>query len=418
MSFVDTLVYQAHFGTPIQQTQAAVELRTMAREKGIVPSSLYKLYRARGKEQIPSNFTVPAMNLRGLSYLTAQAAFTAAQKSDTGLFIFELARSEMRYTAQNPEQLVSSVLAAALNTNWNKPVFIQADHVQPKAASPGIMKEGEKAAISDLIRECLDAGIYNIDLDGSTLVNPDEPTEYDQQRSNFTYTAEFVRLITEWQPAGVTPAIGFEVSEVGTHLSKSSQIAAFMTGFSDVYSTIGKMSEFFGFTKVAIETGTKHGGTVNRDGTPGPMLVDFERLQTLSLLARHKYGMAGAVQHGASTLSKDIFTKFPEYEAAEIHLSTGFQNLIMDHPYFPQDLIAKMYKWCDLHCSTDKRPDQSAAQFYVKTRKKAWGAYKEESWKLPPENLQHIKDSLENECLLYFESLNVTNTQNLLLEFV
>ena len=48
----------------------------------------------------------------------------------------------------------------------------------------------------------------------------------------------------------------------------------------------------------------------------------------LSQVARDKYGMGGAVQHGASTLPDDLFNKFPEVKTLEIHLATGFQNIV------------------------------------------------------------------------------------------
>ena len=45
-----------------------------------------------------------------------------------------------------------------------------------------------------------------------------------------------------------------------------------------------------------------------------------------------QYGLAGAVQHGASTLPDSMFHRFPEVETAEIHLATGWQNALYDHP--------------------------------------------------------------------------------------
>ena len=40
--------------------------------------------------------------------------------------------------------------------------------------------------------------------------------------------------------------------------------------------------------------------------------------------------MAGCVQHGASTLPEEAFHHFPEHGTAEIHLATGFQNILYD----------------------------------------------------------------------------------------
>ena len=58
--------------------------------------------------------------------------------------------------------------------------------------------------------------------------------------------------------------------------------------------------------------------------------------QKLSELSRSQYGLSGAVQHGASTLPDEAFDRFPAMGTAEIHLATGFQNIIYDSSQFPQ----------------------------------------------------------------------------------
>jgi fructose/tagatose bisphosphate aldolase len=411
MPKIDHLIQLAHFGDPLEQYNAAREIRQLAEAQGARPASIYPIYKARADGQLESNFTVPAMNLRGLSYLTAQAAFEAAQELDVGLMIFELARSEMKYTNQTPLQLASSVLAAAVKTGWQHPVFIQGDHYQPKAEKPGQIKGGEASLIKELIKDSLEAGIYNIDIDGSTLVDPTQTNEYDQQRPNFLFTAEMYRYVDQLNdadfPLPATVALGCEISEVGTHLSKSSQLAAFMTGLKDEGWDWETQAAPI---KVAIETGTRHGGTVNRDGTPGPMHVDFDRIKTMSTLAQHKYGMAGAVQHGASTLEKSFFSQFPLCDTLEIHLSTGFQNTILNHPDFPRELLEAMYTWCEMNSVKDRQPDWSDAQFYAKTRKKAWGPFKEHTWCLPDQVQRSLKKTLKQECEDYFVALKVKNT--------
>lgn len=418
---VDFLASQAQFGDAEAQQFAHQALLNQAQSQGAFPASIYPIYRARGEGAFgpDQQFTVPAFNLRGMSYLTAQAAFEVAQELEVGLFIFELARSEMKYTDQNPRQLVSSILAAALKTKWQGPIFIQGDHYQPKAAAPGQAKAGEKDSVIQLIHDAIQAGIYNIDIDGSTLVDPAQPTDYDQQRSNFLFTAEMYKLIHQLEQQYVldhqSPLpgkhinLGCEISEVGTHLSKSLQLAAFMTGLRD--EGFIHQDEFP--TKVAIETGTAHGGKVNRDGTSAPMHVNFTTLETISKIARRKYQMAGAVQHGASTLDKPLMARFPESDAAEIHLSTGLQNTILNHPAFPQELLDAMYAWCDINCREEKKSEWSQAQFYAKTRKKVWAPFKKHTWELAAEIQDEIKASLKQEFRLYFEGLKVGNSQTL-----
>ena len=68
-----------------------------AREFGIIPSSIQSFYEARAKENL-IRFTVPAINLRTLTFDLAKAVFRAAKKINAGAFVFEIARSEIGYT--------------------------------------------------------------------------------------------------------------------------------------------------------------------------------------------------------------------------------------------------------------------------------------------------------------------------------
>jgi len=99
---------------------------------GIYPASIQDLYEARGKNKF-SGFTVPAINLRALTYDLASAIFRTANKINGGAFIFEIARSEMGYTDQKPLEYTTVCLAAAIREGFKGPVFIQGDHFQINA---------------------------------------------------------------------------------------------------------------------------------------------------------------------------------------------------------------------------------------------------------------------------------------------
>src|SRR5207302_391534 len=73
-----------------------------------------------------------------------------------------------------------------------------------------------------------------------------------------------------------------------------------------------------GISKVSVQTGTSHGGTVNPDGTVAAVAVDFGVHERLGKVAREEYGLAGTVQHGASTLPDEDFHRFREIEVAVV----------------------------------------------------------------------------------------------------
>ena len=103
--------------------------------------------------------------------------------------------------------------------------------------------------------------------------------------------------------------------------------------------------------------------------------LDFEVLRELGVVAR-EYGLAGAVQHGASTLPDELFHRFPAVETAEIHLATGFQNALFEHPAFPAELHREIEAWCFANAADERKPGQTDQQFVYTTRKKAIGPFK------------------------------------------
>src|SRR5512136_1815281 len=127
------LAYEAVFGDAQSKAAARWLIWEVAQALGIRPASIHELYMARGRGDCGCAFTVPAINLRMLTYDSARAVFRAARKLNAGALIFEIARSEMGYTDQRPAEYTTSVLAGAIKEGFRGPVFIQGDHFQAGA---------------------------------------------------------------------------------------------------------------------------------------------------------------------------------------------------------------------------------------------------------------------------------------------
>jgi fructose/tagatose bisphosphate aldolase len=409
----DELVYNAVFNKDSATVEVARALiRGAAAALGVRTASIKRLYDARARGEI-GGFTVPAINIRGLTYDIARAAFRVAKRTDAAAMVFELARSEVGYTFQRPGEYASCVLAAAIREDFEGPLFLQGDHYQVNAAkfADANGKEPELQAIRDLIVEAIAAGVYNIDIDSSTLVDDSKLTVEEQQRDNYVVCAYFTRFIRERQPVGVSISIGGEIGEVGARNSKIEDLDEFMTGYR---RALGGNLE--GLSKIAVQTGTSHGGIPLARGGAAPVELDFKTLNDLSRVAREKYALAGAVQHGASTLPSALFHRFPEIETAEIHLATQFQNIVFDHPTFPEDLRKKMSAWCSEHQRMEWKDGDTETQFLYKTRKRAWGPFKEQLWNVPEK--QTIMRDIEAELGLLWRELNVVGTRTIIEKYV
>jgi fructose/tagatose bisphosphate aldolase len=408
---LDLLVVNAVFGESEEVRSAARWIiRRVGLELGVVPSSLQGLYEARGRKEC-KGFTVPAINVRGLSYDVARAVFRAALHLKAGAFIFELTRTESHYTDQRPAELVAVVVAAAVREGFEGPVFIQGDHYLVNVNRFAKDPESELQTIRDFCQESVAAGYYNIDIDASTLVNLAQHGAREQQRANFEATACLAAYIRSIEPPGITITLGGAIGEIGKQNSTPEELTSFVDGFME---TLTRRSPYKkGLAKISVQTGTKDGGVVLPDGSIAQVAIDFETLRALSALARDRYGMAGAVQHGASTLPADAFHKFVECEAAEVHLATEFQNMIYENTAFPRDLKEDIYKTLRKLCADERKASDTDEQFLYKTRKKAFGPFKRKFWDLPADIRARIGQDLEKKFTFLFERLNVQRTAEL-----
>lgn len=413
---IDDLIYTVVFSpdTAIQEA-AAFLIRRGAASMGIMQASIQSLYEAMGRREV-SGFTVPAINIRGITYDAAQAVFRAAIKGDVGPVIFEIARSEIGYTKQRPREYTCAVLAAAIKTGWRGPVFLQGDHFQINARKFAAEGEKETKGVKDLIREAIQAGFYNIDIDTSTLVDLSQPTIKDQQRMNFTLAAELTALIRDLEPEGITVSVGGEIGEVGGKNSTVDELQVFMDGYLEELKKQGQ--ELKGISKISVQTGTTHGGVPLADGSVAQVKIDFDVLQRLSETARAQYGLSGAVQHGASTLPSEAFDRFPATGTAEIHLATGFQNMIYDSEAFPASLQAEIYDHLKAEMKGEWKEKDTKEQFIYKTRKKGFGPFKMELWHLPNDVRDEICSELERQFAFLFDKLKVKGTRSILDQFI
>ena len=409
--FLDQLALNSVLNkSPEVKALSRYAIRSAARELGILPSSVQNLYVERGQGK-HGGYTVPALNIRGMSWQLCRAIFRTASQTNAGAFIFEIAQSEMSYTHQRPHELAPVILAAAIKEGHRGPVFIQGDHFQVSAKNYHNDSEKEIARLKALVHEALKAGFYNIDIDTSTLVTLEPQTVKEQQKLNYEVGVELTRYIRENEPEGMTVSVGGEIGEVGKTNSTEEELKVYMDNFN--LRLADANPDYKGISKISIQTGTSHGGVPLPDGSVAEVDLDFETLAKLSQIAREEYGLAGAVQHGASTLPSELFDKFPKLETAEIHLATDFQNLIYDSQHFPQDFRAEIYDYLRKEFAAEKKDGWTDEQFIYKTRKKGFGnPFKPRFWNLPDAVKDAIGKELEKKILFLFDKLNVKDTKN------
>jgi fructose/tagatose bisphosphate aldolase len=411
---IGKLVTASALGSGATQGWSRFLVRGAALTLGIVPASIHDLYAARGRGDAPMTWATPAFNLRVLSYHAARAMFRAALRMNAGAFIFEIARSEMGYTAQRPAEYATNIFAAAIAEGFRGPVFLQGDHFQLSAKKFAADADAEVKAVKDLITESVAAGFYNIDIDTSTLVDITKATVPEQQETNIRLSTELGAYVRQAEPQGVTISVGGEIGEVGGHNSTEEELRAFMDGYVREMKNLAPGKP--GLSKISIQTGTSHGGTVLADGSIAKVNIDFDTLRNLSRVARKDYQMGGTVQHGASTLPEDAFHKFVENEAIEVHLATNFMNMFYDKA--PTEIRQEMYAWLDNNNGSERKTGMTNEQFYYKTRKNAVGPFKAKMYALPQKTLDDLGAAWEGQFDKLFRLLGMQDTKQYVDKFV
>lgn len=405
---ITQLVHTAVFSDESVQPVARTIIRLLAVKNGVFPSSIHNFYRAIGRGEI-SGFTVPAVNIRVLTYDTARLIFQLMKKHNIGPVVFEIARSEIGYTQQRPDEYTIAVLSAAIKVGYTGPVFLQGDHYQFSAKKYKTNSDDERGKIESLIKESIEARFLNIDIDASTLVDLEKKELVEQQRENYENTASLTDFIRKLEPSGVTVSVGGEIGHIGGKNSTVSDFEAFMHGYTSLVRGEG-------ISKVSVQTGTSHGGVPMADGKMAQVKLDFSVLEQIGKVAREKFHLGGAVQHGASTLPNELFGKFPEVGALEIHLATGFQNIVYDN--LPAQIREEMYDYVRKNLSEEREEGWSDDQFIYKTRKKALGPFKKQLWELPKEDKQPILKNLSSQFTFLFQKLGVFETRSSIDKYV
>ena len=233
------------------------------------------------------------------------------------------------------------------------------------------------------------------------------------KKDNIEVAAAMTSFIREHEPTGITVSVGGEIGEVG---GKNSTVQEFRVYMDGLRSTLGEGLK--DLSKVSVQTGTSHGGIPLPDGTVAEVKLDFKVLEDITEIARREYLMSGTVQHGASTLPDELFHRFPEAGAAEVHLATGFQNIVYDHPAFPAALKDEIYAHLKDSHAGEWKDGQTEEQFIYKTRKKGFGPFKEALWSLPSDVMRPITQSLEEKFGFLYEQLNVGETVDVVTKYV
>lgn len=392
-----------------------------AQQLNVKLASPQEAYVAIAEGRIDRVMSFPAVNIRVGTLDTARALFKSARDNNVGALIIEIARSEMGYTHQTPAEYAAVVQAAAMLEGFEGPLFLQGDHVQLKSAP---VREGGASGTKEinthrrLIKDLLAAGFGSIDLDMSPFERrTEEHLSFEQQQAeNARLTAEKIADVRSLEKElGIpwTVLLGGETGEVGKMNTRKEDLEAYAEGIIANMKQLG-IDPALGIRKIAVNDGTAHGGTPLPDGSVADVAIAFDILKMATDFGK-KYGWAGSVQHGASTLPDNAFSLFPKNKAVEVHLATGFQNITFDSGvYKVKGAQSEIEQFLADKFRGEWKAGKTFAQFVYSTRKQATGPFKWMVWTMPEDIRAKVAEILYDQFTFLFEQLGVFDTKDLI----
>ena len=364
-SAIRDLAWTAAFATDEATIAAAQWLVWEAgRALGAHSASIQELYVARARGEV-HGFTVPAINLRAQTFDMARTVYEAAAAADVGAVILELARSEQTYTFQRPIDYATAVLAGAIAAGWRgpglhpgRPLPVQREEVRSR---PRGDDRGDPAGLPPRHRGRLSQHRHR-------QLDPGRPVEAEPSTSSSTRTTvraaeltALIRIARDRRRDGQRRRRDRRGRQAELERGGAASPTSTATAAS---STRGRRARS-GSPRSASRPARRMAASRCPDGSVAEVKLDFEVLRGSASVAR-EYGLAGAVQHGASTLPDELFHRFPAVETAEIHLATGFQNALYEHPAFPAELHREIEAWCYANAARRAQagPDRPAVRLH------------------------------------------------------
>jgi hypothetical protein len=77
-----------------------------------------------------------------------------------------------------------------------------------------------------------------------------------------------------------------------------------------------------------------------------------------------------------------------------------------------------MRAWADVNCADEAKDGETPIQFFYKTRKKAWGPFKQQTWELPAEIRAELGGELQKKFEFLIAQLKANGTKDITLKHV
>jgi len=350
------------------------------------------------------NCIVMAANIR-ITH-SARGVMMAAKELDAAV-MFEIARSEIGYTAQNPKQFMDMITKTAEELEFNQPYAVHGDHITIKENTPEAVASAEQ-----LIKDEIAAGFTSYAIDASHNFNMDGKTVAEQLADNIEITTKLAGLIP------LDAGLEVEVGEVGRTDPKTGKKA--LTSVEEATTFIKAVTDAgFKPNLLATNNGSIHGNIFDKDGNIVEQVgIDIGRTKAIAK-AIAPYGVYVA-QHGITGTPLNLMHLLIEAGVFKGNVGTNWQNIALEA--MPKDLVAKMEEWtlASKHAEKTKakKPGISQKELIAKNIKHSIKEFKTEIDGLPAEAVEKIDAATYQSAIDFFKAFKAEGTAGKVAEYI
>jgi len=359
------------------------------------------------------NVIAMAVNVRIRHCL--RGVMEAAKEADAAI-IFEIAKSEIGYTDQSPEEYANYVKEIADRIDFNTPYCIHGDHIAISENTPEAIKSAE-----DIVRKEVEAGFTSFAIDASHNFDLNAELTREQLADNIEITTRIAKLIEKLMAEkGKTRedyGLEVEVGEIGKIDPETGEQE--LTTVDEAVTFIKALNENGVYPDlIATNNGTVHGNIYDEEGNIIPILsIDAVRTREIA----NSIAPLGVqiAQHGITGTPLELMNKLIDAGIVKGNVATNFQNIAIEN--MQPELAKKMSDWTIENFAEKvraKKPEISDREIIGKNIKYAIKVFKKEIEEIDNEYKQKIANASKKSASEFIEAFNGKGSGQIVRDYI
>ncbi|MGB3346755.1 MAG: class II fructose-bisphosphate aldolase [Candidatus Humimicrobiia bacterium] len=339
----------------------------------------------------------------------------AAKEADSAI-IFEIAKSEIGYTDQSPEEYVNYVKEIADRINFNTPYCIHGDHITIPENTPEAIKSAE-----EIVKKEVEAGFTSFAIDASHNFDLNAELTREQLADNIKITTRIAKLIeklmAEKGKKREDYGLEVEVGEIGKIDPETGEQE--LTTVDEAVTFIKALNENGVYPDlIATNNGTVHGNIYDEEGNIIPILgIDAVRTREIaSSIAPLGVKIA---QHGITGTPLKLIHKLIDAGIVKGNVATNFQDIAIEN--MSPELAKRMADWTMKNYAEKvraKKPKISDREIIGKNIKYAIKVFKHEIEEIDDEYKQKISDASKKSATEFIEAFNGKGSGQIVKDYI